>query len=295
MPKDNDPLGISPQPTKYDPLGILTTSDDPLSILPQPSRKETLRSAGEVEWQKPPQPGLEEPWVPNPFEMIGAVGAAGTKLGMGLGRAALSGLTAAVAEYPIGMATEEIESKHPYLALPFNIITGMLSGITIERAVEKGIIRALTKQGLKPPQKNINLLKSRVMNELRTGAKGDDLTQAAGEKLTRVAEKPETQYLRKEFGERFKVEPVPKIVKPTVKAPVISPITKLEVLPKKEPTIGKTIAEIHEVIEKEMPRLRRVEEFPAKNAIYTCPMHPQIITKDKSRISLGEVYWLPQI
>lgn len=241
MNGNQDPLRIMPK-SSHDPLGILSKSDDPLGILPQPSRAEQLRAGGELEWEKPPEPGLEEPWVPNPFEMIGAVGAAGTKLGMGLGRAALSGVIAAGAEYPIGMATEEIEPKHPRLALPFNIITGMLSGITIERAVEKGIVRVLTKQGLKPPQKNINLLKSRVTNQLKAGTAGDDLTQAAAEELNRAAEKPETGFLREEFKGRF-AEVAPEAPKAKVKVPEIQPeIPEKPIMGRPAPEVALEIA-----------------------------------------------------
>jgi len=97
------------------------------------------------------EPGLEEPWLPNPFEMIGGIGAAARKLGMGVGQSILSGTIGAGAEYPIGMATEMIEEKHPRAALPFNIITGIISGMTAERAVEKAAFKLIGQKVAKTP------------------------------------------------------------------------------------------------------------------------------------------------
>jgi hypothetical protein len=71
-------------------------------------------------------------------------------MGMSAGRSLLSGFLGAAAEYPIGAVTEEIEKKHPRLALPFNIATGIISGMTAERVVERGLIKALGPKTAKP-------------------------------------------------------------------------------------------------------------------------------------------------
>lgn len=96
--------------------------------------------------------GLEEPWVDPVSAFAGGFGGAGTsairsgmKLLPSFGRAVASGVIGAVSDVPVGVATEEMGLKYPGLALPFNVITGMVSGMTIERAIEKRIIKVLGK------------------------------------------------------------------------------------------------------------------------------------------------------
>lgn len=66
---------------------------------------------------------------------------AGMKLMPSLGRALTAGVVSGVAEYPIGAATEGLGVVAPGAELPFNLLVGMVSGVTLERAIEKSVIR----------------------------------------------------------------------------------------------------------------------------------------------------------
>jgi len=94
----------------------------------------------------------EDPYLDPVSAAAGGFGGAGVmslkqgmKLMPALGRAITAGVVGGIADYPIGAATEVIEEKHPALALPFNVITGLVSGATLESAIEKGVIKALGK------------------------------------------------------------------------------------------------------------------------------------------------------
>ncbi len=89
---------------------------------------------------------LEEPWID---PVSAASGGFGGSLMSNLGkmaitkaltRAAVSGATGAAADYPIGLATEGIGQRYPQAALPFNILAGMGSGMTLEKMAENAIM-----------------------------------------------------------------------------------------------------------------------------------------------------------
>lgn len=90
----------------------------------------------------------------------------GLKLMPSLGRGLVSGVVGAAADYPIGAATESIEEVAPGAALPFNVIAGMISGATLESAIEKSVIKYAGK-GLNSPR--IKKLASSVYEELLSG------------------------------------------------------------------------------------------------------------------------------
>lgn len=125
--------------------GEVTPGEKPDEFLMQERQKAT----GELEQQTG---GLEEPFLdPTTAAAGGFAGAGVTSLNQGmklmpsLGRAVLSGVVGGIADYPIGAATEVVEEKAPSLALPFNVITGLVSGVTLESAIERGVVKALGK------------------------------------------------------------------------------------------------------------------------------------------------------
>lgn len=108
--------------------------------------------------------GLEIPWV-DPVTAAaggfgGSLGLQGAKLGYkalatsahALTRALASAGTAAVMDYPVGIATETVAKDHPELAFPVNIALGLASGAFIESRAEKAIMRALAKSGALPAE-----------------------------------------------------------------------------------------------------------------------------------------------
>ncbi len=99
--------------------------------------------------------GIQDPYLdPVSAAVGGFVGAGAMSVSKGLslmpalGRALASGIVGGMADYPIGLVTEEvIEPKYPKLALPFNVITGMISGTTIEGWLEEAVIKGWAKRG----------------------------------------------------------------------------------------------------------------------------------------------------
>lgn len=131
--------------------------------------------------------GLEEPWI-DPTTVGFAAGGVGAKLALAagkgvakaVGRGAVTGAVAAAAEYPIGAATELVEEKHPGLALPFNIAVGVLSGVTIERAIEKVVLRGLGKGVAR------GVVKARaavVREALESGDMSDPVTRTVADEI----------------------------------------------------------------------------------------------------------------
>ena len=89
--------------------------------------------------------GLKEPDVANPLEMFFPIGTAafvaksGARLFPSLLRAVSSAAIGTATEYPLGQATGKVEEKFPKLSLPFSVVAGMVSGMTIENMAEKGL------------------------------------------------------------------------------------------------------------------------------------------------------------
>lgn len=114
--------------------------------------------------------GLQTPDV-DPV-MAAAGGAAGAfKLSYGafnalvpsFAKAAAAGAVSAGTEFPLGTASAIVAKDHPGLAVPFSIAAGMLSGSTIERAMERGIVKAAQKAGAKLTESDfaISLMRNR--------------------------------------------------------------------------------------------------------------------------------------
>jgi len=70
---------------------------------------------------------------------------AGAGVAASLGRGMLSGTLAAGTDVPIGQAADIVSEEHPLLAVPFSVLVGMASGVTLERAIEKRVLAALSK------------------------------------------------------------------------------------------------------------------------------------------------------
>jgi len=132
--------------------------------------------------------GIEpDPWTDPLTVATGAGGAvaklsasAGTKLMPTFFRTLTAAVTAGTAEFPIGAATEKIAESHPRLALPFNLLVGILSGATIENIIEKSVMAGFTRAGLKVAAPGV--LKNRtdrVMENLRAGQVPDQETADA--------------------------------------------------------------------------------------------------------------------
>ena len=109
----------------------------------------------------------------------------GLKAGMGimpsLSKAMVSGVVGAISDYPIGFAAEEVVgSKYPALAVPFSVAAGMLSGMTIERVIENGINKGLSRMGKSLDPDELNNIgayfKTKMADE--TGSVGPDITKS---------------------------------------------------------------------------------------------------------------------
>jgi hypothetical protein len=126
------------------------------------------RQPEEIEKDMATQGQATEPAIDPVSAFLGGAGAP-FKIGISqsarlmptLVRALGSGTSGAAMEYPIGMATEKIEETFPRLALPFSVIVGIVSGASIDVAIEKAIVAASGKAGVK--------LAPDVVKEVRVG------------------------------------------------------------------------------------------------------------------------------
>ena len=119
---------------------------------------------------------VEDPWLdPLPAAVSGGGSAAvlgiraGAKLLPMLARTLTSALVSGAADYPIGLATEKVGEKHPRLALPFNILTGLVSGMSVERALEDGVTRYFAGKGTRVSSRLLKDTVAQVRKELEAG------------------------------------------------------------------------------------------------------------------------------
>ena len=142
---------------------------------PTPQAKQDALKAGRYEQRKRSGASddlpLEDPWIDPTMAAAGGMGAmtklslaAGLKLMPSLGRGLAAGIVGGLAEYPIGMATEGMEEIAPGAALPFNVIAGMVSGVTLERAIEDSVTKLAGATG-----DAIKTLSQKVAKELASG------------------------------------------------------------------------------------------------------------------------------
>jgi len=176
---------------KYAPR-IDTRKPEPRKITVAP-KSEKVKQADER-----PLKGAEEaiepdPWIDPVAAFTGGFAGMGkTALSQGmkllpsLGRMVLAGTVGAVADVPIGAATEKVAGKYPKLSFPFALTAGMISGMTIENAIEKSVIKAL---GKKATPKLIKNTVDKVKGNLETGKIEDDITGSVVEDLNKLATK----------------------------------------------------------------------------------------------------------
>lgn len=165
---------VTSEPVPYDPQDdLLTTyaevskireeinspeylglSDIPDQETPEAKYTKTQKGVPESDI-KAETGGLKDPWIDPTAAFTGGFTAPlkiglsqGAKLFPTLVRALTSATTGAIMDVPIGVATEKMEEVVPWAALPFNVLTGMVSGVTIENAIEKGVLGFLEKRGI---------------------------------------------------------------------------------------------------------------------------------------------------
>lgn len=177
------------------------------------------------------QEAVQDPYLDPTAAFSGGAGAMGKmSLSMGmklmpsLGRAMLSGIVGGAADYPIGAVTEEvIEPEYPALALPFNVLTGMVSGATLETAIEKGVLKGLTQFGIEA--KNApELVKKLVKDSIARLSEGG---RGQGSLMKSVVET-----LNEQFG-KLKSEAGGGQLLPTVKGKELEPVLQ-DLMPTKE-------------------------------------------------------------
>jgi hypothetical protein len=132
---------------------------------------------------------LPEPWF-DPITVAASAGGmtgtlavkSGASLLQALGRGVTSGVVSAAADLPIGVATELVGENHPDLALPFNLLTGLVSGATLERVIEKGVIKALTRRGITATPQKTAATVAAVRKNFETN-QSDDITREVADDL----------------------------------------------------------------------------------------------------------------
>ena len=133
--------------------------------------------------------GLEAPMVdPTQAAAAGAGAAfslsraAGMALMPSLARAGAAGVVNMVTDPIYGTAAEVVGASHPSLALPFNIAVGLLGGMTFERAIEGGIVKAAAAAGRKLDvagiAEQVQMIKGVLANE--SGAVGKNISRESG-------------------------------------------------------------------------------------------------------------------
>ena len=172
---------------------------------------ESTGNSKQKEYTGSPDLPLEEPWIDPTMAFSGGFGgaakmslSAGVKLLPSLGRAMASGVIGAITEYPLGKATEAVEKIAPAVALPFSVITGLISGVTLESRLEKVVVKALSKGGIKPTQEAITQGIERAKVGLESGAE-DQLSKDILSDLNALPEIKQSEEL-KQLGVKKKVE-----------------------------------------------------------------------------------------
>ena len=160
--------------------------------------------------------GLEEPWIDPTAAAsggFGGVGAASFRAGMKfvptLGRAILAAGTGALMDYPVGMATEKVGEKYPKLAMPFNVMTGMVSGMTLENLIEKSVIKAFSKKGVRPAAKLVKDSIEKIRSNLEIEKYDDELTAAVVRDLTAEYDINVDRFLKDNTSEFIRKELTP--------------------------------------------------------------------------------------
>ncbi|MBW2632315.1 MAG: hypothetical protein JRC90_11280, partial [Deltaproteobacteria bacterium] len=199
-----------------------------VSLLRESETEKTVtqpEGKGKIDPKRAEEEALGDPWIDPILALSGGFGGtlamglrAGAKLVPTLFRSLTAGVAAGGMEYPIGAATEGLEEVAPAAALPFSVVTGMLSGITIERALEKAVIKALTKGKVKPAKELIKESVKTVRANLEAGKVPDDMTKEAQKALASevvVSQKTKAvdEFMKKRKAKLIEVSDVQKKVK----------------------------------------------------------------------------------
>ena len=98
--------------------------------------------------------GVQQPWVDPITAFSGSFGA-GAILSKTIGKPLISGILNALADYPVGFASELVAEKVPALALPFNLAFGVTSGIFAQNKLEDAIVKSLTRRKIPITDKTV--------------------------------------------------------------------------------------------------------------------------------------------
>jgi len=172
---------------------------------------------------------LEEPVLDPIMAFAGGAGGmfkmsmrAGMKLMPSLGRAVTSGIVGGAADYPIGAVSEALEVKAPMLALPFALTVGLISGVTLESAIERGVFKLaqkagkeVTKEAMKTQVKQIKGILANESGEIKFGKAYSRKKHAAIIKE-----------INKELGE-VPISKAARVEKSTVTTPLKTPTSKI--------------------------------------------------------------------
>ena len=197
--------GIFPQPNPKDEklisenTGILSEqtvngealiSDTTGALQSQAMRDERISSDAIAREIPAEMSGVEDPMI-DPVTAGAAGAGAAFKLSMNAGKALMPSLARAVSAGVVNVATdpaygtaaEVVGAASPSLALPFNIAVGLLGGMTLEPAIERGIAKAAAAAGktLSPEmlREQVALMRGALANETGAVGKIDDLTKNA--------------------------------------------------------------------------------------------------------------------
>ncbi len=107
------------------------------------------------------------------------LGNTAASVGERLFRAGVQSAVMTAADIPIsGMITPAIEEKYPGLALPANLILSVISGISIEKGAEKGLIKLLESKGIKNAGAAAAEIKAGLAEKAGSGELGTMLDKA---------------------------------------------------------------------------------------------------------------------
>jgi hypothetical protein len=118
--------------------------------------------------------GTEDPWF-DPIMVTGAGAGSGARIAAAAGKKAVAGgvaggVAALAGESIVGPVATAAEDLLPSSAvLPVNLALGVLSGGTLETALEKSILRAYERHGIKFTGENITKTATDFMESLKTG------------------------------------------------------------------------------------------------------------------------------
>lgn len=104
-------------------------------------------------------------------------------------RGMANAVAAGFSDIPIGTATDELAEGHPGLAVPFNILLGILHGVTVENIIDKHLVRRL---GTKASPQIIAAIKTNI-------EKGDISNPITQDVVDEINSNPQIQEAAKQY------------------------------------------------------------------------------------------------